>query len=113
MGDVLLRTGKTTLRLTNVLHVPSATENLLSVRHATKSGASFTFSSSGCRISKDGTTLVTAPCLGDNIYYLTGECKESSVAALLGKTTKADLPEANSQRVYDRMKSQLQQKISR
>ena len=62
MGDVLLRTGKTTLRLTNVLHVPSATENLLSVRHATKSGVSFTFSSSGCRISKD--LCPRLPCTG-------------------------------------------------
>ena len=88
VGDVILRTGKTTLRLTDVLHVPVATENLFSVRHATNSGISFSFNSSGCRISKGGHTLVTAPCQGDNIYYLTGECKESSIAALLGQTTK-------------------------
>eukprot|EP00961_Rhodomonas_salina_P204131 2754699-Rhodomonas_salina.1 len=36
-GDVILHTGRTTLRLTDVLYVPEATENLFSVRHATNS----------------------------------------------------------------------------
>ena len=62
-------------------------ENLFSVRHATKNGVDFTFSSGGCKISKGGHTLVTAPCQGDNIYYLTGECKEND-AALLARAIK-------------------------
>ena len=89
-GDVLLHVGSTPLLLTDVLYVPEATDNLLSVRRATEVGVDFTFSSSGCKVSKGGTTLLTAPCKGDNIYYLAGECQKSSTAAaaLLSRASK-------------------------
>lgn len=77
IGDIMLRTPSSVapLVLTNVLHIPEATENLLSVRYATQLGLDFTFTSSGCDIRKHGTILATAPCRNaSDIYYLQGEC---------------------------------------
>jgi len=75
MGEVLLRTSDAPFYLTDVLFIPEATENLISVRHATKRGLDFKFCANRCVIGRDGRTLATAPSMGDAIYYLAGWCK--------------------------------------
>jgi hypothetical protein len=59
--------------LTDVLLIPEATENLISVRHATKQGLDFKFSSDRCEIFRKGLKVATARCTDDAIYYLTGQ----------------------------------------
>jgi len=71
-GEVLLHTSDCTFHLTDVLLIPEAIENLISVRHATKRGLDFKFCADRCEISQRGRTLATAPSAGDAIYYLTG-----------------------------------------
>jgi hypothetical protein len=76
VGDIMLRTPTSLvpLVLTNVLHIPEATENLLSVRYAAQRGLSFVFNSSGCEIQRNNSTLATALCDDtSDIYYLQGE----------------------------------------
>ena len=84
VGDVMLRTPSSVapLVLTNVLHIPEATENLLSVRYATNRGLDFTFSSAGCSIRHNDTLVATAPCHGrSDIYSLQGECLTPAMGA--------------------------------
>lgn len=94
VGDVFLDTGYSTVRLTDVLYIPALTENLFSVRHATKNGARFTFSSSGCEIWMDNEMVAVAPCLKDDIvYYINGRsasegAESNNNTALLARTAK-------------------------
>ena len=94
VGDVMLKTGTYILVLTDVLYVPGASENLLSVRRATKTGgASFTFSDACCMLELGGQVLAVAPCQSDGIYYLRAECvrDDSDIGqayALFSGTTK-------------------------
>ena len=76
VGDIVLCcTGAAgPLVITNVLHIPEATENLISVRYATQRGMAFNFSADGCKIQHSGKTIATAPSHGSNIYYLSGTC---------------------------------------
>lgn len=78
IGEVLLHTPDATICLSEVLLIPEATENLISVRHATKRGIEFKFCSDRCEISDNGHTTAIAPCTGDAIYYLTGWCEDNS-----------------------------------
>lgn len=71
-GEVMLHTSDAAFLLQDVLLIPEATENLISVRHATKRGVDFLFRKDCCEIGCNGNTLATAPCKGDAIYYLTG-----------------------------------------
>ena len=72
IGEVMLCTSEATFRLTDVLYIPEAMENLISVRHATKRGLDFKFRANGCEISLNGSKVAVAPSTGDAIYYLTG-----------------------------------------
>ena len=55
VGDVLLRTSDSVaFMLKDVLHVPGASEHLLSVRTATKNGVEFKFGSDACHIMQGG-----------------------------------------------------------
>ena len=98
VGDVLFTSASAAapLVLTNVLHIPEAMENLISVRYATQRGLEFSFTTAGCTIQRDGMTLATAPSRSDYIYYISGKCptpgQKAFVAAamtpaLLGRTT--------------------------
>ena len=89
IGEVLLRTPGATFWLTDVLLIPEASENLISVRHATKNGLEFKFCSDRCEIGRGGSLLATASCQGDSIYYLAGWSKQSSLinTALMGSIT--------------------------
>ena len=71
-GEVMLHTADAAFHLQDVLLIPEATENLISVRHATKRGVEFLFRKDRCEIASNGHTLATAPCKGDAIYYLSG-----------------------------------------
>jgi len=53
--------------LRDVLYVPTATANLLSVRCATRNGAAFRFSDDSCIIIHDGKVIATA-LWRDNVY---------------------------------------------
>lgn len=89
IGDVLLKTSEATFWLTDVLLIPEASENLISVRHATKRGLDFRFNSDRCEIGRDGRKLATASCQGDAIYYLTGwsEHTASGDTALISRSS--------------------------
>jgi hypothetical protein len=70
VGEVLLCTTDNTFYLNDVLCIPEATENLISVRQATNRGLDFKFSAGKCLISRDRQPVATAPSVGDSIYYL-------------------------------------------
>ena len=73
IGDayIELSTG-TVIKLTDVLHVPTAADNLMSVAHASKGGATFTFDADTCRIAMGSETLAVVPAAEHNVYYLSG-----------------------------------------
>lgn len=75
IGKVLLHTPDAAITLHDVLLIPEAMENLVSVRHATKRGVEFKFCSNRCEIGRNGCTEAIAPCTEDAIYYLTGWCE--------------------------------------
>lgn len=77
-GEVLLRTSGNVFELTNVLLIPEATENLISIRHATNRGLDFKFCADRCEINHDGRTVASASSVGDSIYYLNGWSKTAS-----------------------------------
>jgi hypothetical protein len=54
-----------TFHLTDVLLIPQATENLISVRHAAKRGVEFKFCADRCEIGHGGRKLASAPSMGD------------------------------------------------
>ena len=104
VGDVLLATSHRTLALKDVLYIPGLTENLFSVRHATKNGADFTFNNKGCQIWTNDELAAEAPCSkNDTVYYLAGFCpqatavEEGTDTALLSRTGK-ESPELWHQR---------------
>ncbi|KAI3430967.1 hypothetical protein D9Q98_009372 [Chlorella vulgaris] len=72
VGDVLLHTPEASFLLRDVLHIPEATENLISVRHATNNGLDFKFTSTACEIWRNAAKLASTSCNGDSIYYLDG-----------------------------------------
>ena len=84
-GEVFLATADATFQLTDVLYIPEATENLISVRHATKRGLEFNFGADKCEINMAGRKLATASSVGDSIYYLSGWSKRSDNPALAAR----------------------------
>ena len=63
LGDVILATTSSDSRqivLHDVLYVPEATANLLSVSHATQQGARLEFTQTECKILIDSTAVLTA-----------------------------------------------------
>ncbi|GAB4815364.1 hypothetical protein N2152v2_002410 [Parachlorella kessleri] len=92
-GEVLLHTADNEFLLTDVLYIPEASENLISVRHATRYGLDFKFCHDRCAIGRDGRTVAIAPCAGDAIYYLSGwsqvqqEAAQTALAAKAAKET--------------------------
>jgi len=77
-GEVLLHTSGNTFRLTDVLLIPEATENLISIRHATTRGLDFKFCADRCEISHSRRLVARAPSVGDSIYYLSGWSETST-----------------------------------
>ena len=95
-GEVLLHSSGNTFQLTDVLLIPEATENLISIRHATNRGLDFKFSAERCEISHGGRHVATASSVGDSIYYLHGHSesattKQSSALTAHSKETLASL----------------------
>lgn len=72
VGEVLLNTQDATFHLSEVLYIPEATENLISVRGAASRGLDFKFCADRCEISRSGKTLASAASVGDTIYCLEG-----------------------------------------
>lgn len=88
IGEVLLNTSDAKISLSDVLLIPEATENLISVRHATKRGVEFKFCSNRCEIGCGGHVEAVAPCMGDAIYFLSGWCERNtkqSASALVAR----------------------------
>lgn len=93
VGDVLLRTSDSVaFMLKDVLHVPGASEHLLSVRTATKNGVEFKFGSDACHIMRGGESVAEASCAGDLIYYLSGECAKTAEHSALASSTSKETP---------------------
>ena len=86
--EVYLHTSGALFCLTEVLYIPEAMENLISVRHATTHGLEFKFGSNGCEIGRSGRTVAIAPCTGDAIYYLSGMSVPTSSSAMVARQTK-------------------------
>ena len=103
VGDALLQTADGKFMLTDVLFVPEATENLLSVRHATQRGVSFSFTANGCEIKRGETLLATAPSRGDIIYRL----KTKSLSPVLDIAMAAGLREDSALAARTRETPQL------
>ena len=94
VGDVLLRTSDSVaFMLKDVLHVPGASEHLLSVRSATKNGVEFKFGQDACNILHDGRFVAAASCTGDLIYYLSGECVKSARHSAFATSASKETPE--------------------
>ena len=92
-GEVELSTPRGTFVLHDVLYVPEATENLISVRAATKRGLAFTFHADRCEITMNGAALAVAPCTGDTIYYLHGHPITADAPQALAALHKLESPE--------------------
>ena len=75
VGDVLLQAADTAFHLSDVLCVPEASENLISVRNATRNGVDFKFCADCCEISTGGQIVANAPSAEHSIYYLDGWSK--------------------------------------
>ena len=61
IGDAYLQPNPGSLiKLTDVLYIPGAADNLLSVSQATKRGFSFSFNDTDCQISKDNQMIAPA-----------------------------------------------------
>ena len=75
MGDAYFQpTGSgPPIKLTDVLYMPDAADNLLSVSQAAAHGIAFSFTTDGCTIdAADGTPIATAPTAGTKMFYLDG-----------------------------------------
>ena len=81
VGDVMLYIADTAFFLKEVLCIPEATENLISVRQATNRGLDFNFSANECQISANRCLVATASSVGDTIYYLNGWGMRNPIAA--------------------------------
>ena len=94
-GEVLLNTSNNAFLLTEVLYIPEATENLVSVRHATRYGLDFKFCRDRCEIGQHGRTVAVAPCTGDAIYYLSGwsEVQQEAAQTALAANSTKETPE--------------------
>lgn len=84
IGDAMLDNG---IMLQEVLHVPEASTNLLSVTHATKRGASFTFKSNSCTVELDGNIIAIGNLLNDGLYHICSKPTYESVHRATVKET--------------------------
>ena len=78
IGSVMMRTTDQDILLNDVLLIPEATENLLSVRTATKRGVDFKFSADRCEIWQGNKIVTTALCGDDSVYYLNVQSSRAS-----------------------------------
>ena len=83
IGDAYLQPNPGSLiKLTDVLYIPGAADNLLSVSQATKRGFSFSFNDTDCQISKDNQMIATGHAdTTSSIYHLASRCLEPGSAA--------------------------------
>ncbi|GAX81463.1 hypothetical protein CEUSTIGMA_g8892.t1 [Chlamydomonas eustigma] len=75
-GTAIIQTKQGTVTLKNVLHVPDACANLVSIGKAAEAGVNVTFHHGGCKL-QSGTTVINVP-KKNGVYMLTysKECKE-------------------------------------
>lgn len=76
-GEALMHAGESIFLLNNVLHIPEASESLLSVRAATQHGVNFKFKADRCEIWKGARLVAAAPSNNDTIYYLNAKSEHS------------------------------------
>jgi histone deacetylase 1/2 len=83
IGDAYLQPNPDNLiKLTDVLYMPEAADNLLSVSQASKRGINFTFNDTGCQISMDNQLIAYGHAdPACNTYRLASRCLESGSAA--------------------------------
>ena len=98
IGDAYLQPNPGSLiKLTDVLYIPGAADNLLSVSQATKRGFSFSFKDTDCQISKDNQMIATGHAdTTCSIYHLASRCLEPGSAAHAMTTAyaaRADTPQ--------------------
>lgn len=92
VGDAYIKLSSgTVIKLTDVLHVPTAADNLMSVAHASKSGATFTFDADTCRIAMGPEIIAMLPAADHNIYYLSGSPLAAPNLAHAATTTDPNL----------------------
>ena len=70
-----------TFTLRDVLFVPTATANLLSVSSANRYGVKFSFGPTTCTISSRGAVVATGSCRENGLFYLTGLAEQAALSA--------------------------------
>ena len=120
IGDAYLQPNSDNLiKLTDVLFIPDAADNLLSVSQATKRGITFAFDANICHISMANQIIATAQAdTSSNIYHLASRCLEPGSAAYAMTTAyaaRAETPELWHRRLghlgYDNL-SKLQSMVT-
>jgi transposase InsO family protein len=89
IGDVVLDVGhERTITLTNVLYIPTATANLLSIPCAIKRGADFSFGEDMCSITVRGIVVTKASRQSNGLYCITEEAPGSAMLAAPKETAE-------------------------
>lgn len=84
IGDAYLQPSPNSplIKLTDVLYIPNAADNLLSVSQATKRGFNFSFTKTKCQISKDNQMIATGHAdPSSSIYHLASHSLKPNFAA--------------------------------
>lgn len=97
IGDAYLQPNPGNLiKLTDVLYMPAAADNLLSVSQASQKGIHFIFNRTGCEISLDNQMIATGYTdTASNTYLLASRCLEPGSAAhaiTTAYSARADTP---------------------
>jgi len=98
VGDAYLQPNPNNIiKLVDVLFMPGAADNLLSISQATQRGINFAFNATDCRISMDNQLIAIGHAnTSSNIYHLPSNCLKPGSAAhamTTAYTARADTPE--------------------
>ncbi|GAX85458.1 hypothetical protein CEUSTIGMA_g12874.t1 [Chlamydomonas eustigma] len=85
-GTAIIQTKQGTVTLKNVLHVPDACANLVSIGKAAETGVNVTFHHGGCKL-QSGTTVINVP-KKNGVYMLTYSKEQRALTAMHQETAE-------------------------
>ncbi|GAX86251.1 hypothetical protein CEUSTIGMA_g13663.t1 [Chlamydomonas eustigma] len=85
-GTAIIQTKQGTFTLKNVLHVPDACANLVSIGKAAEAGVNVTFHHGGCKL-QNGTTVINVP-KKNGVYMLTYSKEQRALTAMHQETAE-------------------------
>ncbi|GAX82386.1 hypothetical protein CEUSTIGMA_g9814.t1 [Chlamydomonas eustigma] len=85
-GTAIIQTKQGTVTLKNVLHVPDACANLVSIGKAAEAGVNVTFHHGGCKL-QSGTTVINVP-KKNGVYMLTYSKEQRALTAMHQETAE-------------------------